>query len=397
MEFRSRFLGDIIGIVTILVIIILFVAGTLIFFNVPQRMRGSLYNEGPAGVSLFVGWLDERGYEIRTLESETDYITSQDAMLFVLAPRSEFSSQDLWRLDGWVQRGGTLVIAQDSRQPSNLPGRFGVGINRLFTPVEETALALPTLNWPPVGWANIEASHYISNACGRLAVHMGSCQRPLLVGSGRGLGRVFIISTSHPFTNEGIENDGNAQLVENMVLAATSPGQRIVFDEIHHQISLTWMFTTPTGIAFWLSLLALFAFVFWQNSYVPSGRAKKRMGQTALTEPVAKPVNNLEGAYRQFARPEAIKIHYWQRLKRVMARRYGVDPTQDDAGFIDSLKPLAPDEDLGTIVYLASQKEKFPPMSDYELRQWVTVIVDLTDSHDLRKLHQFFEILARST
>jgi len=378
MEFRKRFLGDILGIIFILVLIALFVVGTLVVFNVPERMRGSLYNEGPAGVSLFAGWLDESGFVVGTLETESDYMSSRDAMLFVLAPRNSFSSQELWRLDSWVQRGGTLVIAQDSRQPAGLLGRFGLGIGRLWLPIEESRLTLPALNWPPVGQANVEASHYVSKACGRLAVHMGSCQRPLLVSFGRGLGRVIVMSSVHPFTNEGIENAGNAQLVENIVLAVSSPGQRIVFDEIHHQISFTWMFTTPTGIAFWLSLFALLGFFFWQNSFVPTGRTKGYKPRAVSTGTAVDTLNNLEEANRQFARPKRIKQHYWQRLKRVLARRYGVDPVPVDADFIESLKPLLPEEDLGIVVYLASNKEKFPPMTDYELRQWVSVIIDLS-------------------
>jgi hypothetical protein len=391
MEIRKRFLGDIVANILILVLIALFVIGTLLIFKVPTRTRGSVYNEGATGVSLFAGWLNGRGYQVGTLDSENERVASGDAVLFILAPRSGFARNDLWWLDGWVQRGGTLVIAQESRQPSDLTGQFGVGIGRLLRPVSESSLRLPTLNWPFVGQAKIEARHYVSNACGEFPVHMGSCPRPLLVGIGRGLGRVFVLSSAHPFTNEGIEDAGNAQLVENIVLAVSTPGQRVVFDEIHHQISLTWLFTTATGIAFWLALMALIAFLIWQNSYAPTTRVKR---QKKLALPVAATSNNLQGAQRQFARPEAIKQHYWQRLKRVLSRRYGVDPLQIDADFIESLKPIMAEEDLGTIVYLLSNKEKFPPMTDYELRQWVSVIVDLSDSHVLtREIYEYQKIL----
>ena len=146
-----------------------------------------------------------------------------------------------------------------------------------------------------------------------------------------------------------------------------------------------WLFLTPTGLALWLCLLALFAFFIWHNTYLPSSRAKSSSRPGLSTGQVVVPVNNLEGAHGQFARLESISQHYWLRLKRILARRYGLDPSQKDPDFIESLKPQMQDNDLGVVLYLASHKDKFPPMNEAELRQWVSVAIGLSDSHELTR------------
>ena len=125
---------------------------------------------------------------------------------------------------------------------------------------------------------------------------------------------------------------------------------------------------------------------------MPTGRTKSSARNGGLTGPVAKPVNNLEGAHRQFANPDTIKQHYWQRLKRVLGRRYGIDPLQVDSDFIESLKPIGDAVDLGTVVYLYSYKDKFPPMNNSELKQWVSVAIECADHHDINKSQFVIEV-----
>ncbi len=391
MQIRQRFYVDLVGIIIVLVILTLVIMGTLVWFNTPEQARGSIYNTGPNGVSRFADWLRDEGYTIRVLATETERPGSGDGILFILAPRSGFTNRQLFSLDNWVQSGGTLVIAQENGQPANLPGRFSAGIGRLWLPVRSADLALPLLNWPPVGEAAINTTHYVKSACGEAAIHMGDCQRPLLAAFGRGQGRVFIMATAYPFTNQGIEDFGNAQLIENLTLATAVSGQRIVFDEFHHAIPLSWLWTTPTGWAMWLGAVALIGFFIWHNTFIPTGRAATPTSQKRrLVAETTAPAITLAQAPRQFATNESIKIHYWQRLKRTLARRHGVDPAQADRDFIESLKPHMDEADLGTIVYLAAHKNPFPPMTASELKQWVAIAINLSDSHILtREIYEY--------
>jgi hypothetical protein len=334
--------------------------------------------------------LAERGHPIRTLNTPEAVPLADDSLLFILAPRSSFERLPLLWLDAWVQSGGTLVIAQEGRQPVELLRPFNATIGRLWWPVRQSGLQLPTLNWPPVGQAAIEASHFVKLPCGRAAVHLGSCERPLMVAFGRGRGQVYILSSATPFTNEGLEDGGNAQLVENLVLATAAPGQSILFDEVHHQVPITWLFTTPMGWALWLSILVLITFFMWHNSYLPTRHApaERPKGRGEVETAVA--INKLAKAGQQFGRYGAITNHYWQRLKRSLARRYGLDSALTDQQFIESLTQHTNEAEISTIVYLASQKERAALMTAAELRQWVSVVTTLTDQQPLtREVYEY--------
>lgn len=383
MQFQRRFYPDIAGIILVLAALTFIVLGTLVWNNTAARARGSIYNQGEQGVSQFAGWLAEEGYTVRTLETDNAYPGGGDGVMFVLAPRSSFSSEQLFFIDLWVQNGGTLIIAQEGRQPTNLIGRYQASIGRLWLRQRQAGLHLPVLNWPPVGQAEIRTSHYVRHQCGQAAIHMGSCERPYLVAFGRGNGRVFILSTVYPFTNAGIQDYGNAQLVENLALATVVNGRRVVFDELHQQIPLTWLFTTPAGWAFWLSLLALLLFFLWHQTYLPLNPARAN-GRERLPG-AAPPLPPLATAQQQFARPEAIKTHYWQRLKRTLAQRHGLDPARPDPDFVEALNPYLKPADMGTVVYLYTHKEQFPPMTEAELKQWASLAIDLCQSHILTR------------
>ncbi len=391
MRLQKRYLGDITGIVISLVILVLVIVGTLVLFNTPERARGSIQNQGADGVSLFADWLAGRGFVLRSLNTPDSVPLREDSVLFVIAPRSGFERLSRAWLDVWVQNGGTLVVAQENRHPSDLLRPFGAGIGRLWLPVPRSELQLPTFNWPPVGQAAIGASHFVKVSCGRTAVHMGDCRRPLLAAWGHGRGRVFVLSSATPFTNEGLQDAGNAQLVENLVLSTAVPGQRIVFDELHHQVPMTWLFTTPTGWAFWLSLLALIGFFMWHNSTVPAGHVPGQPVTPVWAEAdTAVAINYLASASRQFSRYETITDHYWQRLKRSLARRYGLDSALLDHQFVEMLKPYVTSVEMGTLVYLSTQRERAPVMTGAELRQWVSVAINISDRQPLtREVYEY--------
>lgn len=390
MNLQKRYLTDMIGIILVLLILALVVTGTFTLLSKPARARGGMANQGSGGASRFADWLAGRGFVVYSIETARTWPTPDDALMFILAPRTSYSAEELLFLDWWVQDGGTLVIAQESRQPTNLPDYFGVSISRLWRPIRQSGLQLPVLNWPPVGQAAIDATHFVKDGCHRGVSHMGMCegafpgQGPLIVSFGRGKGQVFVMSSATPFTNAGLADAGNAQLVENLVLATAVPGERIVFDEAHHQMPLTWLFTTAAGWSVWLSLIALVGFFLWQNAYPPARQRAVVYPQVAEVEGgTAVSINSLTGAGRQFNRYELITNHYWQRLKRTLARHYDGDPALPDADFVESLKPHLNDADLGLILYLVNGKRPFPPMSHAELRQWVSVAVNLTDRQPL--------------
>ncbi|MCP4362052.1 MAG: DUF4350 domain-containing protein [Chloroflexi bacterium] len=387
MQLRQRFLIDFIGIGLVLAGIATAVTITLIQFNNPKYARGSVQNDGPEGTSLLAEWLAEEGFVVNTLDTNAARPSYQDKLILALAPRSPFTFRQLWQLDGWVRSGGTLIVAQEGRQPTGLSRHFGLNIGRLWLPVKQSDLILPALNWPPVSTAVIRARRYLKPRlnCGQAAIHMGDCRRPLFISFGWDDGQVYYLSTAHPFTNEGLADVGNAQLVENLILAGAARGQQISFDEIHQQANIPWLFVTSAGWGILLAIPLVVGFALWHSLPSVPKQTQPTGNKRSLKDGTAVPKNVLAGAQRQFQKSDDIKEHYWLRLKRTLARRAGVDPTLPDEAFIPALKPHLSDAEMGTVMYLAANKDPFPPMSQSELRQWVSTAVTLSDKHNLTR------------
>ncbi|MCL4263313.1 MAG: DUF4350 domain-containing protein [Anaerolineae bacterium] len=391
MLLQKRFLSDMAGIILILVLLPVLVIGAVGWLNAPQRARGSALNLGDEGVSVFADWLRAQGFQVEMRQAgDALRPSNQERLLFVIAPRSGFRYGELYDLDVWVRNGGTLIIVQEDERPRELLRYYGLGLGRLWWPVAQSSLALPVFNWPPVGQAAVDAHRYVQVDCGRAAVHMGDCARPYLVALGRGQGQIVVLSSVTPFTNEGLRRPGNAQLVENIALATAVPGATILFDEAHRQLSPSWLFTTPTGWALWLSLLGIGLFIAWNNAGSPAGQTKTKTSQSEKEADTAVAINQLAAAERQFRRHDVIMAHYWRRLQQTLARRHGVDPTLPDAQFVAALKPHLNETELGTVAYLATYRERADVLSENELRQWVSVAAELTDQQPLtREIYEY--------
>lgn len=391
MLIQKRFLSDLIGVVLILVLLPLLVIGVAGWRNAPQRARGSALNTGDDGVSVFANWLQTQGFPVEMQQAGNSLRPAvQDRLMFIIAPRSRFRYGELYNLDVWVRNGGTLIIAQEDARSRELLRYYDLKLGRLWWPVAQSGLTLPVFNWPPVGQATVNARRYVEADCGQVAVHMGDCIRPYLVAMGRGQGQIIVLSTVTPFTNAGLRQPGNAQLVQNMVLATAVPGATILFDEAHRQSSAAWLFTTPAGWALWLTLLGIGLFIAWNSASSPAGRAQGKLATGEREVDTAVAINHLATAGRQFRRQEAIMAHYWRRLQQSLARRYGVDSALPDAQFVAALKPLLNETELGTVAYLAAYRERADTLSENELRQWVSVAAELTDQQPLtREIYEY--------
>lgn len=392
MLLQKRFFTDVAGVVVILALLPLLVLGAVGWLNSPQRARGSAWNQGDEGVSVLVNWLQREGFPVRLVAAgDAQPLSSQDTVLFVIAPRSAFRYGELYLLDVWVRNGGTLFIVQEDDEPRGLLRYYDLDVGRLWWPVAQSGLTLPVFNWPPVGQAAVDAHRFVKVDCGQAAVHMGDCTRPLLVAMGRGQGQVIMLSSVRPLTNAGLRRPGNAQLVENIIRATAVPGRTILFDEAHRQMSGAWLFTTPTGWALWLSLLGVGLFVVWNNAASPTRRAPQKSSRGEQEVDTAVAINYLATAERQFRRHDVIMAHYWRRLQQTLARRHGIDPALPDDQFVAALKPYLNETAAGTMVYLANAyRERANMLSENELRQWVSLAAEFTDQQPLtREVYEY--------
>ena len=379
MFLSRRFTPDLITITIALIVLIGAIALSL-FLQIDPLIRadGSTMNNGRSGTQHLYNWLNDLGYSAQPTLTDELQPTAQDHILFILAPDLSFSQWEQQTLDRWIMNGGTLILVQDNSRPRELLRMFDMASRWQFPMIRLSNLVLPTLNWPFVGTVDLRASRRIEMDCGQMAVHIGDCDAPLLVSFGRGQGQVYVMSTLYPFTNDGLENGRNAQFVRNLVQLNATPGSRILFDEVHHQGVTFWLVQTPAGWALMLLFLLLLAYGLQSNQRFGKARPTLIHDEPERRD-TATFINHMAAAQKELDQNLRVRNHYWQRLKRKLARRYSTDPQLPDELFFAELSPFMEEQILGQIVYLMVQLDR-QDVQELDLLQWTNSVVLLWDA-----------------
>lgn len=335
-------------------------------------LRGSARSDQPDGARSLQRMVSGMGYGVRLMEESFSSLSSSESVLLVLAPSDEFTREELARLEIWVRQGGTLIVAQDERRPERLLANYQVDLARMLLPVDRADLRLPALNWPAVGQVTVRALHRLKIGREDFALHVGDRDTAFLAGFGEGMGQVFVLSSVYPFTNEGLYEAGNAQLVSNLIRAVAPPGGQIVFDELHRQklseaAFFTWLISSAAGRGLLYGGGVLVAYV--ALNLVPFGalvvKQPQRSANSAMSEFSLVTSADLQGETGWEA---IIRYHYWERLKRSLVRRYRLDPTLTDDAFLAALARYRDEVDLPTLIYLLAQ------MEDEQQAGWVATV-----------------------
>jgi hypothetical protein len=339
-------------------------------------LRGSARSDRLNGARALLRMVSEMGYNVRLMEESTFSLSPAEGVLFVLAPSDEFAREELTYLESWVRQGGTLIVAQDERLPGRLLANYQVDLARMLLPVDRADLHLPALNWPVVGQVAVKALHRLKIGREDFALHVGDRDAALLAGFGEGKGHVFVMSSVYPFTNEGLYEAGNAQLISNLIRAVAPPGGWIVFDELHRQklseaAFFAWLISSAAGRGLLYGAAVLVAYVVL--NLVPFGALVVQQPQRSA-QPTARPTlsafnlvtsADLQGETGWEA---VVRYHYWERLKRSLVRSYCLDPTLTDDAFLAALAQYKGEVDLPTLIYLLAQ------MNDEQHAGWIATV-----------------------
>jgi hypothetical protein len=313
-------------------------------------------------------------------------LSSSDDVLFVLATNDAFTASELENLDRWVESGGTLIVAQDKAQPGRLLNHYRTPLAQMRSSVERAPLSLPTLDWPPVGEVRVRASYKLRLQREIAAVHIGDLNTPLLVAFGQGKGKVFVMSTVYPFTNDGLRDANNAQLVHNLVRTGTLQGGSIAFDQAHRKelptvISLAWLVSTAEGWGMIYAAVVFFAYLMlrFRRFGAPSVPPTDWFTPRATDEYIAAIV----GTPGQTGMEKTARRHYWDRLKRDLARQYRLDPALHDDDFLNELARYKDELDLEALVYLLIDMRR-EDSGKMDLLHWVERILAWQQSWSAR-------------
>jgi hypothetical protein len=296
------------------------------------------------GALALYNWARALGYDARRLEYRAFALDEQDAALVILNPRERIDRAQSRAMLDWVERGGTLIFAEDGSaffSPANdLLDELDVETTVYSTTatIESAAPAQPALDQPPFAQAPVQTGRKLVLRTDDYANLLGAPDAVVVAGIKRGSGYIYLSAAAYPFTNAGLRDPENAALALNM-LRRVPAGGRIQFDEYHQGFftppsTTKIVFGSPWGWAAAYGMLALALYL------ILSGR---RFGRPVpLREEIerrssAEYVESMADLFQRGGKRAYILGHYHAAFKRRLAKPLGVNPQLPDEEFTREL------------------------------------------------------------
>jgi hypothetical protein len=363
----------------------------LIVFTVWQEQREAelppltSFSNQPNGVHALYLWLEALGYTPDNRSSFIYTIPHEAEMVLLLEPLLPPQEAELRLLENWVEAGGILFLAGRTFATQQAMAYFEVRI-RIQT-IVETADFQPTsplwqsppLTRPP-GWS---PSSYLDPDVAGFTVQGAVDGRPVLLSRSLGQGQIWLASDPTIFTNEGLQQPGSAELVQNLV-SLIGPDGLIWFDDWHRGIRPQetgvvdlndWLRRTPMGQA--ILLLAAILFVGLLLRGRPFGPPVPLPGESRRRAPLEY-ITAIANLSRRAGHTRAVAHDYQQRLKRHLAYRYRLNPNLPHAEFVEQLAAYDPNLDAGALLTLLNQLSQ-PRLSEAELVRLATAVAQWTE------------------
>jgi len=314
----------------------------------PPLSSLSYQPDGAKGLAL---WLQALGFQVEE-EVMGEYELAYDIDLVLLfQPTVSFTADEQYELMDWVYSGGHLLVVGDSPVAGQILSAFELTLTPLPQKAEWLFLQSPLLQSPPVEkpvHANVE--YGILGGEDPVQIHLAAEEIPAAVTREVGGGTVTAATTLYPFSNAGVQEEGNAQYVFNLI---TYPDEnRVVwFDEWHHGIRkqavdrlgpIYWLFDSAPGRGIMFALAVIWAGLLLAGRKFGRPMLFPAEGRARAPVEFAQAIARLRR--RAGHRPAAI-AHYRHALKKSLGARYQLDPAQADERFVDSLKRYRPDLD----------------------------------------------------
>jgi hypothetical protein len=303
----------------------------------------TIHSSRAGGARALALWLTDLGYEVVSIEGRPFAVEPDVELLFVLDPFSGLSDAHAEAIIGWVERGGTLVLADDAT--NRLISRLGAEVVEARRELARVRPRQPLLLG---GVREVEA-----DARARIALGRGDWLPLLGPADGgdsvaaladRGSGRVYLLSTFRPFSNDGIGAADNADLVLAL-LGGLPPGAVVAFDEYHHGLTehgtlLARLVREPWGWALMWSSAAAFAYLALAGRRF--GRARPDAGERPARGR-GEYVATLAESLRQGHQREWLRRAYVAQLKRGLGRRFRVGAELSTGAFVAALAARRPE------------------------------------------------------
>lgn len=318
----------------------------------------SIAASGPEGARALRLWLEGLGYEVEAQVPAAFEVPPGIRVSLLLEPSQVVSSAEWEVLDGWVEGGGTLIVAGSRFASAAAFLHYGYRL-AVLGESEAASAQLPLLRSPALTESpQVRPRVYLTSDEGEDLPILAAGSRPLLVRLERGAGQVLLSASAYPFTNAGLKEPGNAALVLSLISTAPAAGP-VWFDDWHHglraaQASIvgpgSWLRYTPAGrsIAFVAAVLFL-ALALRGRRF---GRPEPLPGLVTRRGP-SHYITAIANLGRRARHRQAVLEQYRLALKRSLGRRFHLDPMLPDGDYarlLALMDPRVDPERLGSLL-----------------------------------------------
>lgn len=322
----------------------------------------------PDGALVLFQWLDEIGFSVSDDVQNQFGIPESTDLVLLLEPTQPVTDLEWNEIDEWVESGGTLVMAGSSFVSLQAFNHFDV-VLQFRQEIGIPTVDSPILTRPVVpNLAEEEVLLYLNTARSDMVPLLSVNGRPVMLTFAMGEGRVILSSLVLPFSNFGIQQEGNAELLLNLVGQA---GDRVWFNEWHHGVrpeserAINWLQGTPIGRSILYTLGVVFIWLVLRGRNfgrpVPQAKALTRRAPIEYITAVA----NLS---RRAGHRGAVLQDTHDRLKRELGTRYRLSPTLPDQDFVNQLAQFEPNLNQEKLFNLLARLSK-TAVSETELVQ----------------------------
>ena len=351
MTTMKRFSGDMwLAIGLLLVLVIIVVVAVLQKSGDEQLPPLASFSSQPDGARMLDLWLDDIGYSTSHNVANFFSVPDNTDIVMLLEPTTRFTNAEWNALDRWVERGGLLIIAGERPTMFAIANHYDLNRGLLPNDVIATTPQNPLFNSPPLrADPTLPTFSVLQSQRDDLTVHLVAAGQPVLISFAQGDGTVFFSSSAHLFSNAGLPQAANGELVLN-ILSRAGRDSSLWFDEWHHGVRTSqdadqvfglqdWLRTQPSGRALlFVGLLVFIALLLRGQIF---GRPLPVENNTARRAPLEY-IIAIANLNRRAGHRGAVMARYHARLKRDLGKRYRLDPTLPDTQFANTMATYNP-------------------------------------------------------
>jgi len=333
-----------IGVVLLLVLVATFTA--LQKKTEEQYPPLSTISATPDGALALKLWVKGLKYDVDEEVLANFAPPKNTSILFMLEPLFP-TDGDMKSVDQWVENGGTLIAIGGQYGMFSLIDHYKFFFNFLPSDTGPFTIETPLLDSPAsLDLKNTKTAVALGSERNDYVALISHQDQPVLVSFEQGQGRVILGTITESFTNAGLKQPGNPELVLNILALARNKGT-VWFDEWHHGVQsgaqilgpTEFLRRTPVGRALLFITFAIFL------SFLLQGRAFGRpipLPQEIKRRGALEHVTGIANLSRRAAHRSAVMLQYHNQIKRKLGQRYRLDPGMDDEPYVNTLSGYNP-------------------------------------------------------